>query len=113
MDFRFTQEQVQLRKAARDFAEKEIGPIADEADASYEFPAEIIKRVAQAGFFAYEIPEAYGGKGVSSVNLCILREEFGKVCTCLDEVFVMQGLGITVSSDLEMRSRNRDFFLNT
>lgn len=93
MDFRFTQEQIQLREAAGDFAEKEIGPVADEADASYEFPAEIIRRVAQAGFFAYQIPEAYGGRGVSSVNLCILREEFGKVCTCLDEVFVMQGLG--------------------
>ncbi len=93
MDFRFTQEQIQLRKAAREFAEKEIGPVADEADASYEFPAEMIKRVAEAGFYAFVIPVEYGGKGVSSVNLCILREEFGKICTCLDELFIMQGLG--------------------
>ena len=93
MNFKFTPEQVQLRKAARAFAEKEIGPIADELDASYEFPADLIKRVGKAGFFAYMIPEAYGGKGVSSVNICILREEFGKVCTNLDEVFIFQGLG--------------------
>jgi alkylation response protein AidB-like acyl-CoA dehydrogenase len=93
MDFRFMQEQIQLRKSAREFAEKEIGPIADEADASYEFPAELIRRIAKAGFYAYVIPEAYGGKGVSSFNLCILREEFGKICTNLDEAFVMQGLG--------------------
>ncbi len=46
MDFRFTAEQVQLRKAARDFAEQEIKPIADEVDASNDFPAELIKRVA-------------------------------------------------------------------
>jgi alkylation response protein AidB-like acyl-CoA dehydrogenase len=93
MDFRFTPEQIQLRKMARTFAEKEIGPIADEVDASYEFPAEVIKRIAKAGFFAYVVPEAYGGKGVSSVNICILREEFAKICTNLDEIFVMQGLG--------------------
>ncbi|MGA2026406.1 MAG: acyl-CoA dehydrogenase family protein [Syntrophobacteraceae bacterium] len=93
MDFRFTQEQIQLRKRAREFAEKEIGPIADEVDASHEFPSEIIARVAKAGFFGYLFPQEYGGKGVSSVNVCILREEFGKICTCLDETFVMQGLG--------------------
>ena len=93
MDFRFTPEQVALRKRARDFAEKEIAPIADAVDASNEFPADLIKRVAKAGFYAYVVPEAYGGKGVSSLNICILREEFGKICTNLDEVFIMQGLG--------------------
>ncbi|MDI6688694.1 MAG: acyl-CoA dehydrogenase family protein, partial [Desulfobacterales bacterium] len=93
MDFRFTPEQIQLRKMAREFAEKEIGPIAHEVDASNEFPAEVIKRLAKAGFFAYVVPEAYGGKGVSSVNLCIIREEFSKISTCLDDTFIMQGLG--------------------
>ena len=61
-----------------------IEPIAYEADASYEYPAEMIRRVAEAGFFAYVILEAYGGKGLSSVNVCIIGEEFGKVCICLD-----------------------------
>lgn len=93
MDFRFTTEQVELRKRARGFAEKEIAPIANTVDASNKFPAKLIKQVAKAGFFAYMIPEAYGGKGVSSVNICIIREEFGKICTNLDEVFIMQGLG--------------------
>jgi alkylation response protein AidB-like acyl-CoA dehydrogenase len=93
MDFRFTPEQIALRQAARDFAEKEIGPLANEIDASYECPTDLIRRIADAGFFAYLIPEEYGGKGVSSVNICILREEFGKVCTNLDEALVMQGLG--------------------
>ncbi len=93
MDFKFTPEQIQLRKKAREFAEREIGPIAYELDASYEFPADLIKHVAKAGFFAHVIPKDYGGTGISSVNLCILREEFGKICTNLDEVFIMQGLG--------------------
>lgn len=93
MNFSFSPEQIEIRKAARKFAHKEISPIADEIDASYEFPADLIKRVAKAGFFAYVAPEAYGGKGISSVNLCILREEFAKICTNLDEVLIMQGLG--------------------
>lgn len=93
MDFRFTPEQIQLRKMAREFAEKEIEPIAHEVDASNKFPAELINRLAKAGFFAYVVPEAYGGKGVSSVNLCVIREEFSKISTCLDDTFIMQGLG--------------------
>lgn len=93
MNFNFTTEQIELRKAAREFAEKEIGPSADAYDASYDFPAEVIRKLAQAGFYGYEVPKEYGGKGISSVNLCIIREEFMKICTCLDENFVMQGLG--------------------
>lgn len=93
MDFKFTPEQMELRKAARNFAEKDIGPFADKIDESYEFPADLFKRIAAAGFFAYLVPEDCGGKGVSSMNICIIREEFGKICTNLDETFVLQGLG--------------------
>jgi acyl-CoA dehydrogenase len=93
MDFTFTPEQVDLRKSARDFLQKEISPIADELDATYEYHAEGIERIKKSGFFAYVVPEAYGGKGVSSINICILREEFAKVCTLADETLAMQGLG--------------------
>jgi alkylation response protein AidB-like acyl-CoA dehydrogenase len=93
MDFKFSPEQIQLRKAAREFAEKQIAPFADDYDASYDFPAEVINKIAKGGFYAYQLPEASGGRGISSVNLCIIREEFMKVSTCLDEAFVMQGLG--------------------
>ena len=50
-------------------------------------------RIKRSGFYAYVVPEAYGGKGVSSVNLCILREELAKISTFADEAFIMQGLG--------------------
>jgi len=93
MDFTFTPEQIELRNLAREFAEKEIAPHADKIDASYEFTAELQDKLAAGGFFGYIAPAAYGGKGISSVNFCILREEFTKVCTRLDETFIMQGLG--------------------
>jgi acyl-CoA dehydrogenase len=93
MDFTFTSEQVQLRKRAREFAEREIAPLAEELDASYDYPSEGMDRIKRSGFYAYVVPEAYGGKGVSSVNLCILREELAKISTFADEAFIMQGLG--------------------
>jgi len=93
MDFTFTSEQVQLRKQARDFMEREITPLVGELDAAYDYHPEGVKRLKKSGFYAYVVPQAYGGKGVSSVNLCILREEFSKVSTFADEVFIMQGLG--------------------
>ena len=93
MDFRFTPEQVALRKRARTFVEKEIGPIADELDASYDFPADVVDRIKKSGFYRYVVPEPYGGTGVSSIHLCILREEFAKVSTNADEILIMQGLG--------------------
>ena len=93
MDFTFSPEQIQLRKLAREFAEKEISPLADKIDASYEFSADLHEKIANAGFYEYVVPEAYGGRGISSVNFCIIREEFTKICTRLDETFIMQGLG--------------------
>ena len=93
MDFRFTADQIQLRREARAFAEREIAPLADELDAAYEYHAEGTERIKRSGFYAYVVPEFYGGKGISSINLCILREEFAKISTFADEVFIMQGLG--------------------
>ena len=93
MDFTFTSEQVQLRKRAREFAEREIAPLAEELDASYDYPSEGMDRIKRSGLYAYVVPEAYGGKGVSSVNLCIVREELAKISTFADEAFIMQGLG--------------------
>jgi acyl-CoA dehydrogenase len=62
-------------------------------DMAYDFHTDGANRIKKSGFYAYVIPEDYGGKGVSSVNLCILREEFSKVSVFADEVLVMQGLG--------------------
>ncbi|MBN1613401.1 MAG: acyl-CoA dehydrogenase family protein [Deltaproteobacteria bacterium] len=93
MDFTFSADQVQLRLKARAFAEREIAPMADELDAAYDYHAGGVERIKRSGLYAYVVPEAYGGKGISSVNLCILREELAKVSTFADEVFVMQGLG--------------------
>lgn len=93
MDFNFTPEQIELRRKARDFAEKEIGPMAHDLDSTHDVPEEGLNLLKKSGFYAYVVPKEYGGKGVSSINLCILRDEFARVSSFLDEAFVMQGLG--------------------
>jgi acrylyl-CoA reductase (NADH) len=75
------------------FLESDVAPIADELDATYDYHTKGVNYIQKSDFWEYIVPGKYGGKGISSINLCNLREEFSKVCTFADEVFIMQGLG--------------------
>ena len=59
--FSLTPEHEMIRNAARDFAQKEIAPIAAEFDESGEFPSKTIKKMGNMGFMGIEVPEEYGG----------------------------------------------------
>lgn len=93
MDLTFTPEQIELRKRVREFAEKEIAPMAHELDSTDDIHEKGINLIKKSGFYGYVVPKEYGGKGVSAVNLCILREELSKVSSFADEAVIMQGLG--------------------
>ena len=80
MDFQLTDEQQMIRKMARDFAEKEIVPVAKETDAEGKFPWEIIRKMAALGFLGLPFPEEYGGAGADNVSLAIVMEEIARVC---------------------------------
>ncbi|MCB9144004.1 MAG: acyl-CoA dehydrogenase [Anaerolineales bacterium] len=68
-----------LRDAARDFAEKEIAPIAAEFDESGEFPYTTIKKMGTLGFMGIEVPEEYGGAGMDALAYVLALEEICKV----------------------------------
>ena len=68
-----------LRDAARDFAQKEISPIAAEFDESGEFPHATIKKMGELGFMGIEMPEAYGGAGMDTLAYVLALEEICKV----------------------------------
>ncbi len=53
MDFNFTSEQIELRRKAREFAEKEIGPLAHDLDSTNEVPAEGLNRLKRAATLRY------------------------------------------------------------
>ena len=75
MDFSLTEDQQMIRDAAREFAQKEIAPVAAEFDHSGEFPAETIKAAAELGFMGIEIPEEYGGAGLDPVCYALVMAE--------------------------------------
>jgi butyryl-CoA dehydrogenase len=78
MDLDLTPEQEQIRKLARDFAEREIAPGARERDRAETFPAEVLRKMAPLGLLGGPIPERYGGMGVDNVSHALITEEIGR-----------------------------------
>jgi alkylation response protein AidB-like acyl-CoA dehydrogenase len=68
-----------IRDAARDFAQKEIVPIAAEFDESGEFPRATIKKMGALGFMGIEVPEQYGGSEMNTLAYVLALEEISKV----------------------------------
>jgi alkylation response protein AidB-like acyl-CoA dehydrogenase len=67
-----------IRDAARDFAQKEIAPIAAEFDESGEFPYKTIRKMGEMGFMGIEVPEEYGGAGMDTLAYVLALEEISK-----------------------------------
>ena len=76
--FSLSDEHKMIQSAARDFAQKEILPVAAEFDESGEFPHETIKKMGALGFMGLEIPEAYGGAGMDTLAYVLALEEICK-----------------------------------
>ncbi len=88
MDFSLTEDQKMLKTMVRDFAEKEIEPIAAQTDEEAKFPAETIKKLAELGLISTGYPEKYGGSGGGAIEQTIIAEELGRVCAATSVVFV-------------------------
>jgi alkylation response protein AidB-like acyl-CoA dehydrogenase len=74
-----TDEHNMIRQMARDFAQKEIAPIAAHHDETGEFPRETIAKMGQLGLMGIEIPEEYGGAGLDTIAYVLAMEEISKV----------------------------------
>ncbi|HEV2490997.1 MAG TPA: acyl-CoA dehydrogenase [Candidatus Acidoferrales bacterium] len=79
MDFSLTEEQQQLRKSVREFAEGEIAPHVMEWDEASHFPQEIIPQMAEMGLLGVIFPEKYGGAGLGYLEYSIVIEELARV----------------------------------
>ncbi len=73
-----SEEHKMIRDTARDFAQKEIVPIAAEFDESGEFPHKTIQKMGEMGFMGVEIPEEYGGAGMDTLAYVLALEEISK-----------------------------------
>jgi len=78
MDFELTIEQKRIQALAREFAEKEVAPVAREADEKSEFPSHLVKRMGELGFLAGPVEREYRGSGMDYVSYALLCEELGK-----------------------------------
>ncbi len=80
MDFTLSKEHEMARSLFREFAEKEVKPLAIEVDETEEFPVETVKKMAKAGFLGIPIPKEYGGQGCDVLTYAMCVEELAKVC---------------------------------
>ena len=79
MDFNLSEDHIAIRKTVREFAETEIAPGARERDENSEFPAEIVKKLAQLGMSGVCSPIEYGGSGLDYLSFTIIIEELARV----------------------------------
>ena len=79
MNFELTEEQQLIRETVRDFAEREIKPVAKELDEKAEFSHDLTKKIGEIGLFGINIPEQYGGQGLDTLSYIIAVEEIARV----------------------------------
>jgi alkylation response protein AidB-like acyl-CoA dehydrogenase len=80
VDLKLTEEHKLIRDMARDFAQKEIAPIAAQIDEEAQFPSETVRMMGELGFMGIEIPEEYEGTGMDTLSYALAMIEISKVC---------------------------------
>jgi butyryl-CoA dehydrogenase len=78
MDFDLDEQQQMIRKMAREFAEKEIKPVAAELDENASFPSDLIEKLGELGFMGMMVPEEYDGAAMDAVSYAIAVEEISR-----------------------------------
>lgn len=79
MDFNLSQEHELIRSTVRDFAEKEIKPLARELDDKEEFSLSLTKQMGELGLFGMTLPPSFGGQGMDTISYIIAVEEIARV----------------------------------
>jgi alkylation response protein AidB-like acyl-CoA dehydrogenase len=78
MDFALSPQHLDIRRTVRDFAEREIVPVAGELERRGEFPHDIIRRAAELGLLGVPYPEEAGGTGLDTLAYAITIEELAR-----------------------------------
>lgn len=92
-DLTLSEEQEELRKTARQFARQKIAPVAGKYDESGEFPVALFKQLFELGLLNSEVPEAYGGLGLSCLSHCLIMEEIAWACAGINTSMSANMLG--------------------
>lgn len=79
MEFRFTEEQLAVQDAARNFAQTELLPGVIDRDEKQEFPKEQVKKLGELGFLGMMVDPKYNGGGMDTISYVLAMEEISKV----------------------------------
>ncbi len=80
MDFTLSKEHEMARTLFRDFAQKEVKPLAQEVDETEEFPKETVEKMKKLGFLGIPVQKEFGGQGCDPLTYAMCVEELSKVC---------------------------------
>ena len=80
MDFMLSKQHEMARTLFKEFAEKEVKPLAQEVDETEVFPRGTVEKMAKAGFLGIPVPREYGGQGCDPLTYAMCVEELSKVC---------------------------------
>jgi len=95
IDFSLTDEQKALREMAHEFAEKEMRPNAAKYDKGEEFAWDVINKAFEVGLITCELPEEFGGGGLSHLDAVILSEELAWGCAGMYTTIMASSLAFT------------------
>src|SRR5580765_1279818 len=109
MDIQFSEEQLAVKEAARDFAINELLPGVIERDEHQKFPAEQIKKLGELGFLGMMVDPKYGGSGMDTISYVLAMEEISKVdastsvCMSVNNSLVCWGLETFASEEQKQK----------
>jgi len=95
LDFNLSQEHMMFQKAMREFVERDIAPVADEAEETETCPVELFPKLGHLGYLCPAYPEEIGGGGLGKIGDCIQVEEIGRINSGIcSAVIVTSGVAI-------------------
>ena len=111
MEFNVPKTHELFRQMIREFAEKEVKPLATELDEEEErFPVETVKKMAEIGIMGIPIPKEYGGAGGDNLMYAMAVEELSKVCgttgSCLFLLTLLLETGQYLNSVQKLKNKN-------
>ena len=93
MDIGLSQDEIALQQRARAFSQGVVRPRAAQIDRDEQYPWDIVKGLAEAGFLGMTMPKALGGKDASFLDAVLVIEEMAKSCTVAARIVVETNMG--------------------
>lgn len=88
----FTPSQLKWQESFSLFVDRELIPVAEQNDREEKISAELLQKVADAGYLGSMLPQDYGGLGLDMVTVGLLNEEIGRGCSSVRSLLTVQGM---------------------